>query len=238
MGILGALFGGGGAAPPTHVKGKPISYATQEWRESDDEYQRIQRAKGGQAGMFMGSARGREAARQFNKGNRGWSLSNVNVFTTTAGFGNQGTTPKGEGKGGLGWTPQGAIEALKFSMEKNHARAIGQRQTSQSNYLFGGPSQSMYEKYSRWGDAGPQGNQGWRGTLTQAAAPQSTIRARQSHNNEVIQTRETRRKSDIAPFMTLQQHSNTPRLNPNLSYMYGQKSTEVGAVRRTVTRRL
>jgi hypothetical protein len=101
---------------------------------------------------------------------------------------------------------------------------------------LGGMSQEFYDKYSKWGEQGPRGNEGWKNTLTKAPPSQSTTAPTQKFNQEVFQTRETRNASGTQQFQMLKQHPNTPRLNPNLAYMYKAKNAQLGAVRRTVTR--
>ena len=107
---------------------------------------------------------------------------------------------------------------------------------TRATYGLGGPSQAMWEKYSKWGAEGPVGNMGWKATLTKAPPSQSTSAPTQKFNEEVFQTRETRNKSFIQPFQFLNQHPQESRLNPNLAHMYKEKNTQLGAVRRTVTR--
>jgi hypothetical protein len=110
------------------------------------------------------------------------------------------------------------------------------QQYTRKTYPLGRPSQEFYDKYSKWGEQGPQGNTGWVGTLTKAPPSQSTSAQTQTFKQEVFQTRETRNASGIQPFKVLHQHTQSSRLNPNLAYMYKAKNTQLGAVRRTVTR--
>jgi hypothetical protein len=112
----------------------------------------------------------------------------------------------------------------------------GTPQYTRKTYPLGKPSQEFYDKYSKWGEQGPQGNTGWVGTLTKAPPSQSTSAQTQTFKQEVFQTRETRNASGIQPFKVLHQHTQSSRLNPNLAYMYKAKNTQLGAVRRTVTR--
>jgi hypothetical protein len=112
----------------------------------------------------------------------------------------------------------------------------GTPQYTRKTYPLGRPSQEFYDKYSKWGTQGPQGNTGWVGTLTKAPPSQSTSAQTQMFKQEVFQTRETRNASGKQPFQVLHQHSQASRLNPNLAYMYKPKNTQLGAVRRTVTR--
>jgi hypothetical protein len=109
-------------------------------------------------------------------------------------------------------------------------------QYTSKTYPLGKPSQALWDKYGKWGEHGPQGNKGWLATLTNAPPSQSTAPPTQMFKNEVFQTRETRTRSGATPYQMLRQHPNTPRLNPNLAYMYKAKNSQLGAVRRTVTR--
>jgi hypothetical protein len=110
---------------------------------------------------------------------------------------------------------------------------------SQGSYWLGKPSQEFYDKFAKWGEQGPRGNEGWRNTLTNAPPSKSTTAPTQMFNQEVIQTRETRvsgAQRMVGPFQTLQQHTNTPRLNPALAYMYKSQNMMLGAVRRAPPR--
>jgi hypothetical protein len=102
---------------------------------------------------------------------------------------------------------------------------------------LGTPSKAFMDKYKRWGALGRiMGNQGWRDTLTAAPSSQSNAQSQRLHKTEGIQTRETRRQSDLRPFVKLQGHYNTPQLNPGLSYMFKRKNLQLGPVRRAVSR--
>ena len=107
---------------------------------------------------------------------------------------------------------------------------------TRKTYPLGKPSDAFWKKFAKWGDQGPQGNTGWASILTKAPPSQSTSAPTQKFDQEVFQTRETRNASGIQPFQVLGQHTQTSRLNPNLAYMYKEKNTQLGAVRKTVTR--
>jgi hypothetical protein len=112
----------------------------------------------------------------------------------------------------------------------------GTPQYTKKTYPLGKPSQELWDKYSKWGEQGPQGNIGWAATLTKAPPSQSTSAQTQMFKQEVFSTRETRVKNSAQPFQILNRHSNTPLLNPNLAYMYKAKNSQLGAVRSTVRR--
>jgi hypothetical protein len=128
-----------------------------------------------------------------------------------------------------GWNRDAILAGAK-------GQSWSETQYTRKTYPLGRPSQEFYDKYSKWGEQGPQGNTGWVGTLTKAPPSQSTSAQTQMFKQEVFQTRETRNASGKQPFQVLHKHSQASRLNPNLAYMYKPKNTQLGAVRRTVTR--
>jgi len=141
-------------------------------------------------------------------------------------YGQRAKSPRGVSDSG--WNREAALAG--------RAVGTGSPAYTRRTYPLGRPSQALWDKYGRWGEQGPQGNIGWKATLTQAPASQSTSAPSQMFKQEVFQTRETRVASGIQPYQVLHKHSNTPRLNPNLAYMFKPKNTQLGAVRRVVTR--
>jgi hypothetical protein len=132
-------------------------------------------------------------------------------------------------QGGMGWSPTTSSGGSGLSGAPTPVYV-------RSTYPLGAPSKEFMDKYKRWGAGGIRSNTGWQSTLTMAPSSQSNVQSQRLHKTEGIQTRETRRQSNLQPFVKLQGHYNTPQLNPNLSYMFQRKNLQLGPVRRAVSR--
>ncbi len=208
--VLG-YSGGGGA--PQFKHGETKNYATVEDRAAIAAYNVNQRAKGG---LGYGDSGWNSAA----AGDPGFSIHVAKSEIERGNF--------RPGLGQTGWTPQNALQGIRFRMHR------GTEQHTKENYPLGKMSTAFYDKFSGWG--GREGNRGWGGTLTRSSGSRSTFSPSQMHKDEVFQTRETRRKSDLKPWVKLPKHATSARLNPNLAYMYQRKNLQLGAVRRAVQR--
>ena len=180
---------------------------------AENEYARIQRAKGGQN---VPSARS-NSAHMIAMG-QGFQIPAIRSRIQ-----NNELLSHAD----LGWSAQAAMRGVQFNIYQ------GPKPHTQETYPLGRLSQSFMDRFGHLAGKGIQSELGWRGTLAQAGPSKSTEKPTSMFKREVYQTLETRLQT--IQYANLPGHSRESRLNPRLSTMYQEKK-EVGAVRKSFRR--